>query len=29
MFRRTSSLFYRTLADEVHPFNHIQEETPC
>jgi hypothetical protein len=29
MFRRTSSLFYRTLADEAHPFNSIQEEAPC
>jgi len=24
-----NTLFYRTLADEAHPFNPIQEEAPC
>ena len=29
MFRCASSFFYRTRADEVYPFNPIQEETQC
>ena len=24
-----NTLLYRTLADEAHPFNPIQEEAPC